>query len=150
VVECTSRSVVATTFTRGNFATTLSIIPKNAPGSSLDFAATSGPGMPRPFCRSSSLPTSTSTFSTIFAITATARSAPPETFQSFSRKLRSNEQTAPAALAARIPSAISSAVVGESAAKMPPLWNQRTPPWKIAGQSKSPGLSSAAASFARL
>ena len=31
---------------------------------------------------------------------------------------------------------------------MPPLWNQRTPPAKIAFQSKSPGLSSAPASFA--
>ena len=35
--------------------------------------ATSGPGMPRPFCRSSSLPTSTSTFSTMRATTSTAR-----------------------------------------------------------------------------
>ena len=33
---------------------------------------------------------------------------------------------------------------------MPPLWNQRTPPAKIAFQSKSPGFSSAAASLERL
>ena len=42
-------------------------MPKNALGSSLDVAATSGPGMPSPICRSSSLPTSTSTFSTMRA-----------------------------------------------------------------------------------
>jgi hypothetical protein len=35
--------------------------------------------------------------------------------------------TAPAALAAFMPSMISSPVVSDSAAKMPPLWNQRTP-----------------------
>ena len=64
--------------------------------------------------------------------------------------MRSKEQTAPAALAACMPSMITSAVVGDSAAKMPPLWNQRTPPAKIAFQSKSPGFSSAAASFERL
>ncbi len=52
--------------------------------------------------------------------------------------------TAPAALAAFMPSMISSAVVSESAAKMPPEWNHCTPPAKIAFQSKSPGLSSAA------
>ena len=45
---------------------------------------------------------------------------------------------------------ISSAVVSDSDAKMPPLWNQRTPAPKIAFQSKSPGLSSAAASLDRL
>ena len=33
---------------------------------------------------------------------------------------------------------------------MPPLWNQRTPAPKMALQSKSPGLSWAAASLARL
>ena len=49
--------------------------------------------------------------------------------------------TAPAALAACMPSMITSAVVSESAAKIPPLWNQRTPPAKIAFQSKSPGFS---------
>ncbi len=49
-----------------------------------------------------------------------------------------------------MPSMMTSAVVAESAAKMPPLWNQRTPPAKIAFQSKSPGFSSAAASFERL
>ena len=43
---------------------------------------------------------------------------------------------------------ISSAVVSDSAAKMPPVWNQRTPAPKIAAQSKSPGLSCAAASLA--
>ena len=47
---------------RDAFSTTWSIMPKNALGSSLDLAATSGPAMPSPFCRSSSLPTSTSTF----------------------------------------------------------------------------------------
>ena len=41
-------------------------------------------------------------------------------------------------------------VVSDSDAKMPPLWNQRTPPPKMVFQSKSPGLSRAAASFARL
>ena len=49
-----------------------------------------------------------------------------------------------------MPSMISSGVVGDSDAKMPPLWNQRAPPAKIAAQSKSPGFSSAAASFDRL
>ena len=149
-MECTSRRVVATILTCGCFFTTWSIMPKKALGSSLLFAATSGPGMPRPFCRSSSLPTRTSTFSTIRATVSTARSAPPEIFQSFSRKLRSKEQTAPAALAAFMPSMMTSGVVGESAAKMPPLWNQRTPPAKIAFQSKSPGFSRPAASFERL
>ena len=71
-------------------------------------------------------------------------------FQSFSRKFRSKDTTAPAALAACMPSMITSAVVGDSAAKMPPLWNQRTPPAKMLFQSKSPGLSSAAASLERL
>ena len=42
------------------------------------------------------------------------------------------------------------AALSESAAKMPPLWNHRTPPPKMAFQSKSPGCSRAAASFARL
>ncbi|MFO0822315.1 MAG: hypothetical protein U0792_04230 [Gemmataceae bacterium] len=41
-------------------------------------------------------------------------------------------------------------MVSESAAKMPPEWNQRTPPAKIDFQSKSPGLSMAPASFERL
>ena len=81
---------------------------------------------------------------------STARSLPPEIFHSFSRKFRSNEVIAPAALASFIISAASAAVVGESAAKMPPLCTQRTPPAKIAFQSKSPGFSCAAASFARL
>ena len=57
---------------------------------------------------------------------------------------------APAALAACMPSMMTFGVVGESAAKMPPLWNQRTPPAKISFQSKSPGLSCAAASLQRL
>ena len=83
-------------------------------------------------------------------MTPTAREAPPQMLQSFSRKFRSNDVTAPAAFAAFIPSMITSPVVSESDAKMPPLWNQRTPPAKIAVQSKSPGLSSAAASLARL
>ena len=52
-------------------------------------ALTSGPGIPRPFCRSSSLPTRTSTFSTMRATTSTALSWPPQMLQSFSRKLRS-------------------------------------------------------------
>src|SRR6267154_474754 len=120
-------------------------MPKNALGSSLELAATSGPAMPRPFCRSSSLPTSTSTFSTIRPITWRARSWPPETFQSFSRKFKSKETTAPAAFAIRIPSMINSAVVSERAAKIPPLWNHRTPGAKMAFQSKSPGFKRAAA-----
>ena len=41
-------------------------------------------------------------------------------------------------------------VVGESAAKMPPEWNQRTPEAKMAFQSKSPGFKRAAASLDRL
>ena len=57
---------------------------------------------------------------------------------------------APAAFAACIPSMISGAVVSESEAKIPPEWNHRTPRAKIADQSKSPGLSSAPASFDRL
>jgi hypothetical protein len=84
------------------------------------------------------------------ATTATARSAPPNTRQSFSRKFRSKDVTAPAARAARIASMISSPVVSESAAKIPPLWNHRTPPPKMVFQSKSPGLRRAAASFERL
>jgi hypothetical protein len=36
------------------------------------------------------------------------------------------------------------------AAKMPPEWNQRTPPPKMAFQSKSPGFSNAPASLDRL
>ena len=55
--------------------------------------------------------------------------------------------TAPAALAACIAFDDQLRGVGESAAKMPPLWNQRTPPAKIAFQSKSPGFSCAAASL---
>ena len=35
---------------------------------------------------------------------------------------------------------ISSEVVSDRAAKIPPEWNQRTPPAKIFAQSKSPGL----------
>ena len=116
----------------------------------MDLAATSGPAIPSPFCRSSSLPTRTSTFWTICSTTSTATFWPPQRFQSFSRKLRSKLVTAPAALAAFIPSAMRAPVVFDSAAKMPPLWNQRTPPPKIVAQSKSPGLSSAAASLARL
>ena len=53
-------------------------------------------------------------------------------------------------IAAFIPSRISSDVVSERAAKMPPEWNQRTPPAKIAFQSKSPGFNCAAASLERL
>ena len=45
---------------------------------------------------------------------------------------------------------MSSAVVSDSDANSPPLWNHRTPWPKIAAQSKSPGLSSAAASLERL
>jgi hypothetical protein len=45
---------------------------------------------------------------------------------------------------------ITSPVVVESAAKIPPLWDHRTPPRKIAAQSKSPGSSLAAASVDRL
>ena len=52
--------------------------------------------------------------------------------------------------AASMASMISSEVVSESDAKIPPLWNQRTPVPKILSQSKSPGLSWAAASLQRL
>ena len=149
-VEWTSRSVVATALTRGCLATTLSIMPTKALGSSLDLAATSGPGIPSPFCRSSSLPMRTSTCATICSTTSTATFWPPHRFHSFSRKLRSKLVTAPDALAACIASTISAPVVLDSAAKMPPLWNQRTPAPKMAFQSKSPGASCAAASFARL
>ena len=47
---------------------------------------------------------------------------------------------APAALAAFMPSMITSGVVGDSAAKMPPLWNQRTPPAKISLPIEVAGL----------
>ena len=57
---------------------------------------------------------------------------------------------APLFFAACIASMINSAVVSDNAAKMPPLWNHRTPPPKIPFQSKSPGFSSAAASLLRL
>src|SRR5216110_3464237 len=77
-------------------------------------------------------------------------SRPPEICHSLARKFRSKEITAPAALAAFIPSMMTSGVVGDRAAKIPPLWNHRTPPPVIAFQSKSPGLSSAPASFERL
>ena len=83
-------------------------------------------------------------------MTSTAFWSPPQMFQSFWRKLRSKLVIAPAALAAFMPSAISSPVVSDSAAKMPPLWNQRAPPAKILLQSKSPGLSNAPASLERL
>ena len=53
-------------------------------------------------------------------------------------------------LAAFMASMINSPVVSESAAKMPPLWNQRTPWPKISFQLKSPGLSNAPASLLRL
>jgi len=49
-----------------------------------------------------------------------------------------------------MPSMISSPVPSDNAAKMPPLWNQRTPPPKMAFQSTSPGFISEAASWARL
>ena len=70
--------------------------------------------------------------------------------EKYASQLRSNDVTAPAFFAACIPSMISSAVVSESAAKIPPLWNQRTPLPKMAFQSKSPGFNRAAASFDRL
>jgi hypothetical protein len=82
-------------------------------------------------------------------MTEVAFSCPPQRFQSLARKFRSNETTAPAALAAYMPSIITSPVVPESAAKMPQLWNRRTPPAKMVCQSKAPGLSWAAASFER-
>ena len=47
-------------------------------------------------------------------------------------------------------STMSSAVVSDSEAKIPPLCNQRTPAPKIAAQSKSPGTRRAAASLLRL
>ena len=74
-------------------------------------------------------------------ITDSAFSCPPQMSQSFWRKFRSNDVIAPAAFAAFMPSMINSPVVSESAAKMPPLWNQRTPWPKISFQLKSPGLS---------
>ena len=54
-------------------------------------------------------------------ITESALSWPPQMSQSFCRKFRSNDVTAPAAFAAFMPSMISSPVVSDSAAKMPPL-----------------------------
>ncbi len=57
---------------------------------------------------------------------------------------------APCFLAACIPSMISSAAVSDNDAKIPPLWNHLTPLPNMAFQSKSPGLSSAAASLLRL
>ena len=59
-------------------------------------------------------------------------------------------QVAGQVFAAFIPSMIRSGVVDESAEKMPPLWNQRTPPAMIVFQSKSPTFSRAAASLLRL
>jgi hypothetical protein len=41
-------------------------------------------------------------------------------------------------------------VLSERAAKIPPLWNHLIPPEKTVFQSKSPGLSRAAASLERL
>jgi len=58
--------------------------------------------------------------------------------------------TAPYFFAAPMASMMSSEVVSDSAAKIPPEWNQRTPSPKMASQSKSPGFSMAPASFARL
>ena len=60
-------------------------------------------------------------------MTDNAFSWPPQMSQSFWRKFRSNDVTAPAALAAFMASMINSPVVSDSEAKMPPLWNQRTP-----------------------
>jgi hypothetical protein len=82
--------------------------------------------------------------------TSAALCAPPQMFHSFSRKFRSKLQMAPAAFAAFMPSMMTSPVVSDNAAKIPPLWNQRTPFLKMAPQSKSPGLSWAPASLERL
>ena len=81
---------------------------------------------------------------------STAFSAPPWIFHSFSRKFKSNEVIAPAALASFIISAASGAVVGDRAANIPPQCTHLTPLAKIAFQSKSPGFSSPAASLQRL
>jgi hypothetical protein len=77
---------------------------------------------------------------------ATACSRPPDAFQSFSRKFRSNDTTAPRALAARMPSMINSGVDGPSAAKMPPLWKPADAavedgvPVEVAGRELRGGL----------
>ena len=56
----------------------------------------------------------------------------------------------PCLLAAFTASTVSAAVVSESAAKMPPVWNQRTPSLpKMWSQSMSPGLSCEAAVLPR-
>ena len=113
--------------------------PKERRRVELGLPATSGPGMPSPFCRSSSLPTSTSTCSTMRPITSTARLRPARNVPELLAEVQIEDTTAPAALAACMPSMMTSAVVSESAAKMPPLWNQRTParedglPIEIAG-----------------
>ncbi len=149
VVECTSRSVVATTLTCGKRLVTASIMPKKTLGSSLDLAWTSGPWRPRPSWRSSSFPTAH----------RRSRRCGSSSRRPCLRRLRSSralreiqvkETTAPTAFAAFMPSMMTSGVVGDSAAKMPPEWNQRTPPAKISPQLKSPGLSNPPASFERL
>ena len=84
-LEADARRVVATTLTLGSFLTTLSIMPKKALGSSLEATVTSWPSIPRPFCKSSSLPTKTSTCFTMRAKTSTALSCPPQMSQSFWR-----------------------------------------------------------------
>ena len=68
LVECTSRSVVATTFTsRMLLHDPCRSCRRTRADRASKCAATSGPGNPSPFCRSSSLPTSTSTLSTMRA-----------------------------------------------------------------------------------
>jgi len=150
LADCTARSVVAIALTCGYRTTTSSIIDRKALGSRACSVPAAGPGIPSPRCRSSSFPTSTSTCSTIRPMTWAALVGLPQTPHRRSRKFRSKEVTAPAALAAFIPSTMSAPVDAEREAKMPPLWNHRTPPAKMALQSKSPGLSCAAASLARL
>ncbi len=84
-VEGTSRSVVATAFTDGNFALTSSIMPRKTAGSSAEVAFISGPRMPKPFWRSSSLPSRTSVWETMWPRISRASSEPPQMLQSFWR-----------------------------------------------------------------
>ena len=79
------RSVVATILMLGYLCNTCSMRWKKAAGSSFDFACTSGPASPRPRCRSSSLPKSTSTSAATRRKTSWARASPPRAAQSFAR-----------------------------------------------------------------
>ena len=152
-MECTSRSVVATTFiARVALARPRRSCAKKAAGSSFDLAATSGPAMPRPCCRSSSLPTSTSTFSTMRCEHGRARGrGRPRRARASRGSSGRTSTTAPAAAATCMPSRINSpVVVARAPRRCRRCGTSARRRAKIASQSKSPGFSSAAASLLRL